>query len=253
MRYQSTPKWDQDRPIILKIGFVMSLAFALMAFNYTTYPVEETYEISDDGGVLEILEVIPPRTPPEKKILPPPPAPKITEVLDVKPEEELEFVEEKPVFEPTESAEATEEVEEPTVQSDEVPPIVTPMTPEEPEPDEGPVLLADRMPIYGDCDVDADERERRACTSRLLMSHIYQSVKYPPTAREIGIEGTVVVSFVVSKSGRVENIEIIKGLAGGCSEEVVKAIKTLSDFLPGKHKGRPVAVIYRLPVKFALE
>jgi len=231
----------------------MSLAFALMAFNYTTYPVDELYEVLEAGGEIEVVEVIPPRTPPDRKVLPPPPAPKITEVLDIKPEEEREFVEEKPVFETTESTEPKETTEEAPVITNEKAPIVAPTTVEEVIEDKGPVLLADRMPIYGDCDLDAKEKDRRACTSKSLMEHIYNKVKYPPLARESSIEGTVVVSFVVSKSGKIENVEILRGLGGGCSNEVVKAINSLGKFLPGKHNGRPVAVIYRLPVKFALQ
>ena len=78
-------------------------------------------------------------------------------------------------------------------------------------------------------------------------------MKYPALARENEIEGTVVVSFIVTKNGEIENIEIMRDIGAGCGESVLKAMKKLGKFYPGKHNGRPVSVIYRLPVKFTLQ
>ena len=85
------------------------------------------------------------------------------------------------------------------------------------------------------------------------METIYSNVKYPTIALENDITGTVIVSFVVAKDGKISNIEIVRDIGGGCGKAVLKAMKKLGQFYPGKHNGRPVSVIYKLPVKFKLQ
>ena len=109
------------------------------------------------------------------------------------------------------------------------------------------------MPIYGGCDIDQEENERRDCTSQNLIKHIYKNVKYPIPARDYGVQGTVVVSFIVNKSGMVEDIKIMKDIGMGCGDEVIRVIGKLDKFLPGKQNGRPVSVIDRIPVNFTLQ
>ncbi len=253
MKYQAHPKWDKNRPIYLKLGFILAIGFVLMAFNYTTYPTDEIYDttvIWED----ELLEIIPPRTPNELKTLPPPPIPKIETVIEIEPEDDPTFVETK-----------SEEIfDEPNVESNttidefatpikhNTPSIVAPIIKESPI-EEGPVLMADRMPVYGECSLDDDESVRRACTNKSVMETIYSNVKYPTIALENDITGTVIVSFVVAKDGKISNIEIVRDIGGGCGKAVLKAMKKLGQFYPGKHNGRPVSVIYKLPVKFKLQ
>jgi len=258
MKYQTNhqikaSKWDKNRPIYLKIGYVLAIGLTLMAFNYTTYPVAEDYYST---GPIEILEdeILPPRTPPELKKLPPPPTPKIETVIEVEPQEEPTFVETK-----------TEEIFEETTETDNIqedeyanpkvaaPAIVAPIREEKELADDGIVFMADRMPVYGECSLDEDESVRRACTNKSVMKTIYSYVKYPSIARENSIEGTVVVSFVVDKKGEIQNLEIVRDIGAGCGAEVLKAMRKLGKFFPGKHNGRPVSVIYKLPVKFKLQ
>jgi len=193
--------------------------------------------------------IVPPPTVHEKRVLPPPPPPKITTVVDI-----------EPVTEPIVKFESKVEIKEDVktivdeYANDPVPepaPIVELIKEEEPE-ESGPLLMAERMPIYGSCDVDSEENERRDCTSQNLIRHIYENVKYPALAREYETEGTVVVSFIVNKLGQVEDIQIVKEIGMGCGDEVKRVINKLGKFLPGKQNGRPVSVIYRLPVKFKL-
>jgi protein TonB len=251
-KYQALPKWDKNRPIYLKIGFIVAIGFVLMAFNYTSYPTEEIYDttiIWED----DTLEIIPPRTPNEPKKLPPPPTPKIETVIEIEPKDEPTFVETKSeeIFDvPT--SETSTEIDEFATPVDNIP-IIAPIIKEEPPIDEGPVLMADRMPVYGECNLDDDEAIRRACTNQSVMSTINSAVKYPSIARENDVQGTVVVSFVVAKDGSIQKIEIMRDIGAGCGDAVLKAMKKLGKFYPGKHNGRPVSVIYRLPVKFALQ
>jgi protein TonB len=254
MKYQALPKWDKNRPIYLKLGFILAIGFVLMAFNYTSYPVGESY----DTNVIwedETLEIIPPRTPKEPKTLPPPPIPKIETVIEIEPEDDPTFVETKPeeIFdEPTKDSDATVDDYATPIKHN-TPSIVAPIIKEETLISEGPVPIADRMPVYGECSLDDDESVRRACTNKSVMETIYSNVKYPTIALENDITGTVIVSFVVAKDGKISNIEIVRDIGGGCGKAVVKAMKKLGQFYPGKHNGRPISVIYKLPVKFKLQ
>lgn len=248
MKYQNRIHWHRHRPEFLKVGFIFSLAIIFMAFNYTSHaPVYEPFEIEELDGELEI---IPPATTHEKKkVLPPPPPEKIN-VVEVEPttEPDIKFVEKVEFKEEVKEAIKDEFASEPV---EEKAPVVE-LVKEEPE-EEVALIFAERMPVYGGCDVDEDEDVRRDCTSKNLIKHTYEHVHYPALAREYETQGTVVVSFIVNKQGYVEDVKIVKDIGMGCGDEVIKAIKKLGRFLPGKQNGKPVAVIYRLPVKFSLE
>lgn len=84
-----------------------------------------------------------------------------------------------------------------------------------------------------------------------LIKFIQENVKYPAEAKKKGIEGTVYVTFVVNKEGKVENVKLQKGIDPSCDEEALRVISTLPQFIPGKQQnGKPVSVLYNIPVKF---
>ena len=79
------------------------------------------------------------------------------------------------------------------------------------------------------------------------------NTKYPQVARETGISGTVIVTFVVEKDGSISGVQLLKGIGGGCDEEAMKAVKAMPRWKVGKQNGIPVRVQYNLPIKFSLE
>jgi TonB family protein len=83
------------------------------------------------------------------------------------------------------------------------------------------------------------------------MQAIYNNVTYPEAARKAGIEGRVVVQFVVDKEGNVTNPQIIRGIGGGCDEAALEAVKNVK-FTPGTQRGENVAVQFQLPIVFRL-
>lgn len=83
------------------------------------------------------------------------------------------------------------------------------------------------------------------------MKSIYDKVVYPEIARKAGIEGRVVVQFVVDKEGNVTNPQIIRGIGGGCDEAALEAVKDVK-FTPGTQRGQNVAVQFQLPIVFRL-
>ena len=88
---------------------------------------------------------------------------------------------------------------------------------------------------------------------KALMEYLAKNIKYPSIARENGIEGRVIVGFVVSKTGNIEQVKVIRGIGGGCDEEAAKVIKSMPNWTPGKHNGKAVPVSYTVPVSFKLE
>ncbi len=85
-----------------------------------------------------------------------------------------------------------------------------------------------------------------------LMEFLARNVKFPASARENGIHGTVHASFVVDEFGKVTQVKIKRGIFSDCDEEVIRVINLFPDFKPGMYKGKNVAVFYNLPVRFEL-
>lgn len=84
------------------------------------------------------------------------------------------------------------------------------------------------------------------------LAKLQQCVQYPEMARKAGIEGRVVVQFIVNTEGKVENPRIIRGIGGGADEEAIRCVQQ-SEFEPGQQRGVPVRVQYSLPVVFRLQ
>jgi protein TonB len=86
-----------------------------------------------------------------------------------------------------------------------------------------------------------------------LMRFLAENIKYPDMAREAGIQGVVVVSFVVGKDGNINDISLLKEVGGGCSKEALRVVKTMPRWSPGEAQGHAVKVRFTLPVRFALQ
>ena len=84
------------------------------------------------------------------------------------------------------------------------------------------------------------------------LSELYKKVVYPPHAKARGIQGRVVVQFIVNEEGKVICPSVVRGIGGGCDEAAVKAVLQ-SEFTPGIQNGEPVRVQYSLPVSFILD
>ena len=79
-----------------------------------------------------------------------------------------------------------------------------------------------------------------------------EKLQYPDHAERLNIEGRVFCQFVVEKDGRLTDIEVIKGIGGGCDEEAARVLSMAPNWLPGKQRGRPVRVSMVLPIYFKL-
>ena len=81
---------------------------------------------------------------------------------------------------------------------------------------------------------------------------LIENLKYPEDARKKGIQGRVYVSFVVEKDGLISNIELLRGIGGGCDEEAMRVVSIMPNFEPGLQRGKSVRVKFTLPIKFTL-
>ncbi|MEN9918946.1 MAG: hypothetical protein RL662_1382 [Bacteroidota bacterium] len=86
-----------------------------------------------------------------------------------------------------------------------------------------------------------------------LMRFIGTNLKYPTIAAENGIEGRVVIRFVVSSDGTVQDIQVVRPLDSSCDREAVRVVKSMPKWIPGKQNGRNVPVYYNLPILFRLQ
>lgn len=86
-----------------------------------------------------------------------------------------------------------------------------------------------------------------------LRKYLANNIRYPNVAKEEGIEGRVVVQFVVDRDGSVNNVTILRDLGGGCGKEAVRVVNSMPKWKPGKQNGQAAKVYYTLPVSFKLQ
>ncbi len=103
-----------------------------------------------------------------------------------------------------------------------------------------PFIIVEQMPQF-----PGGEKE--------MMKFIKNNLRYPVSAIENGISGTVTVNFVVGRDGRITNIKVIRGIGGGCDEEAVRILEKMPAWSPGRQGGMAVLVSYTVPFKFVLQ
>jgi protein TonB len=86
-----------------------------------------------------------------------------------------------------------------------------------------------------------------------MLKFLKDKMTYPALAQESGIQGTVFVQFVVSKTGKISLVKVLRGIGGGCDEEAVRVVKEMPNWIPGRQNGQAVPVMFQIPVKFQLQ
>ena len=86
-----------------------------------------------------------------------------------------------------------------------------------------------------------------------LYKWLGENIKYPQVAKETGIQGTVIVTFVVEKDGVITGAQVLKDIGGGCGEEAIRVVKAMPKWKSGKQNGVAVRVQFNLPIRFTLE
>jgi TonB family protein len=85
-----------------------------------------------------------------------------------------------------------------------------------------------------------------------MQTFLRNKMRYPTLAQESRIQGTVFVQFVVTKTGEISNVRILRGIGGGCDEEAMRVVREMPKWIPGRQNGQAVSVLFQIPVKFQL-
>jgi protein TonB len=228
MEIKKSPKADLEgkKTTWLLIGFVLILAVMFVAFEWTERDKQVT---TDSGAEMPIFEeeMIPITEQEEPKQAPPPPeAPKVEEVLQI--------------------AENDADVQETTIQSSEennqaveikyVAPVV-----EEEEPEEAEIfMVVEEMPEFPGGMAEC-------------LKFLGKNIKYPTIAQENGVQGRVIVQFVVNQDGSIVDPVVVRSVDPYLDKEALRVIKTMPKWKPGKQRGKAVRVKYTVPVTFKLQ
>lgn len=214
------------------LGFAATLALILSAVSWTSYDINVIKAIDFEADLLEDEEI------PVNIVQPPPPPPPPQQTTVIEIVDDEEEIEEELEIEDLELDEDTEiEIIEEVY--------------EEEEEDDTPFMIVEHMPALGECkDLRGDERHQ--CTQLEIIKYVSKNTKYPPIAKDAGIQGTVFVYFVVDKSGGVKDAKVLRPVDPRLDEEALRVIRSLPDFEPGEQRGKPVPVQYTIPVKFII-
>jgi protein TonB len=227
-------------------SLALSLGIMVTAFNWTTYE-NEIYIPDYDLSMEEDIQVEPPRSTVEPPPPPPPPPSMIQEVPteEIPEDDSPDFVDQ--------SIDMETVIDNAPIAQDK--PIAPPPPP--PPPPKQTVKeifkVVEEMPRFNGCeDITADVGARKACSDRKMLEFIYKNIVYPKIARENGVEGMVVVRFVVEDDGSISSPEIVRDIGAGCGEEAVRIVKMMPNWIPGRQRGNAVRVMFNLPVRFDL-
>jgi len=87
-----------------------------------------------------------------------------------------------------------------------------------------------------------------------LATYLSRNIRYPKAAQEKGTQGTVFIQFIVDKDGTVKNPATVgKKHGNGLEEEAIRVVKGMPKWIPGKDKGKTVAVQFNLPIRFTMQ
>ncbi|MGF1563886.1 MAG: energy transducer TonB [Flavobacteriales bacterium] len=222
---------EKKRSAWRAIGFVAALSLMLSALAWTSYDISEAAAFNFEMDLIEDEEIpVDQITPP-----PPPPPPQQTTIIEIVDDEE----------------EIEEELEVDDMEIDDNTEIETIEEVEEEVEDDTPFMIVENMPALGECKkLRGDERHQ--CTQMEIIKYVSQNTKYPPIAKDAGIQGTVFVYFVVDKKGKVTDAKVLRPVDPRLDKEALRVIESLPSFEPGEQRGKAVSVQYTIPVKFII-
>jgi len=207
------------------VGLVIVLALVYITVEWTqrdpiVHDDWERMDLHEDDDLIPItIQDLPPPPPPEAP--PPPPVVETIEIVD----DDTEGVPDAPTFAGWYD----------TVRIQ--PPVVAPIID---DPDEDKIfVVVERMPEF-----PGGEAAMRRFLSR--------NIQYPRIAEELGIEGRVVVSFVVERTGEITDIQVMRGVDRHLDAEAVRVVRAMPRWTPGEQRGTQVRVKFVLPIAFRL-
>lgn len=83
-----------------------------------------------------------------------------------------------------------------------------------------------------------------------LQTFIMTFLRYPEDAVKDSIQGTVLIEFMISKTGKVTNVKVLNSLSPSCDAEAVRMVSLMPDWIPAEYKGENIPVIFKIPILF---
>ncbi|BAO55145.1 energy transducer TonB [Nonlabens marinus] len=222
---------------LMGLAFMLLLSWQGLEYESKEVETQEVYEevvlapIEEDIPITQMLNTPPP--PP-----PPPPAPEVIKVV----EDEVEI--EEVIIQDTETDEQEEIVEVEAV-SEEVGVVETIA--------DVPFAIIENVPIYPGCEGENNNADRKKCMQEKITRFVNKNFN-TGLANEIGLTGkqTISVQFKIDKSGNITGIQS-RAKDPKLQAEAARVINKLPKMTPGKQRGKPVGVIYGLPIIFEVQ
>lgn len=215
---------QNKRGLLLEIGLIVALLAVIVAFSYT--PGEHRIDkvdlnygpIEEEMTDITIQDQKPPEMPKKVEMN------VITDMLqvvtnDTKITTDVDFAE----FD-----ESTEIVQQVVVKEEEI-------------VEEEIFVTAETMPSFMGGDLG------------VFRNWVQKQLNYPPIAQENGIQGKVIIQFVVEKDGRLTNVQVLSTPDRSLSEEAVRVLQLSPRWSPGKQRNQPVRIKYTLPIDFRIQ
>jgi len=233
MEVKKHPQYDLEkkRGLFLQIGLLLSLVIVLMAFEYET-PVDKIAGL--DFDVLEDMDEIIPITVQDK--------PKPKELPKIKPIEltTLILADDDDVIDL--------DIIDSSVSEDDSYDITDVKEDIEENDDDVPFVRVEQMPIF-------NPKRNHTYNEGLkdLFRTMQKMTRYPIIAQENGIEGKVYVRFVVTKTGNIEKIQVMRPVDPSLDKEAIRVVRNLPKFKPGMQRNRAVSVWFSGYISFVLQ
>jgi len=219
---------EKKRGLFLQIGYIITLAVLLMAFEWSTEKQKTDIPVLiGDSGTIEFIDNTYREEPKER------PKPKLT-ITDI-----IALIDDEADL-PDDKLEFSSEIDEKTKLE------VNYKFTDEPDEDNIFVVVED-MPIFR-----PKVNKTREEGDIDLHKYVASRITYPELARGSGIAGKVYVNFVVDKSGKVKDVHVGRSTHPLLDAEAIKVVKTIPDFRPGKQRGKNVSVSYHVVINFKL-
>lgn len=116
--------------------------------------------------------------------------------------------------------------------------------------------IVDEMPRFYsyECESIMNEDKRKQCAEKAMLETVYKNITYPPNAKKDGIEGTVVISFMIHMDGVTSDFKVARSIREDLDQEALRVVRDkLVEWEPGKQKGMPVNTQFNMPVRFRLQ
>ena len=224
MEIKKSPKADLEgkKGVFFEIGLTLALAVLLFAFEWksSTEQVTPFQTPAEEQIEDEIIPIT-------QQMLNPPPAPKLTDLIDI-------VEDDTNIDDDLEILDAEDQSENQVIEN-----------------------VAD-FGEYGEENTGESEifqvvEDMPSFPGGNVSKWIAKNVKYPVLAMENGIQGKVFIQFVIERDGSITDVKVVRGVDASLDKEAVRVVKSMPKWIPGKQNGKAVRVKFTVPVMFRLQ